>query len=287
MTARLAVLLSLLAGTAIADEYPDARRVLSIGGSVTEIVYALGEQGRLIGRDTTSSYPPEAVELPDVGYVRALSPEGVLSVRPDLILSEDDAGPPETVAVLKEAGIPFITIPGGTDADALAGKIEAVAEALGVPAKAAAPVADLRADLATLAGAGIDGPAKKVMFILSLQGGRVMASGTGTEADTIIRLAGAENAVQAFTGYKPLTDEAITAAAPDVILMMNRGEATSSHDAPNADLLAMPAISTTPAAKTGSVIRMDGLYLLGFGPRTGKAALELHDAIYGAGDGGA
>lgn len=265
-----------------ADPHPDAERVLAIGGSVTEIIYALGQQGRLIARDTTSSFPAEAQELPDVGYMRALSSEGVLSVKPDLILSEEGAGPPETVAILKEAGIPFETIPSGTDAEGLTAKIEAVAEVLGVPEAADAPVEALRADLDSLAEAtGNEGQPKRVMFILSLQGGRVMASGQGTEADAIIRLAGAENAVQGVEGYKPLTDEAITAASPEVILMMKRGPEDSGHAAAAEALMANPAIAATPAVESGSVIRMDGLYLLGFGPRTGQAALDLHDAIYG------
>ncbi|RMC37394.1 heme/hemin ABC transporter substrate-binding protein [Paracoccus alkanivorans] len=271
-----------LALSAQAEPHPDAQRVLAIGGSVTEIIYALGQQDRLIARDTTSSFPAEAQELPDVGYMRALSSEGVLSVKPDLILSEEGAGPPETIAVLKEAGIPFETIPSGTDAEGLTAKIEAVAEALGVPEAAASPVAALKADLDKLSAAvGGGAPSKRVMFVLSLQGGRVMAAGQGTEADAIIRLAGAENAVQGVDGYKPLTDEAITAAAPDTILMMKRGANDSDHAAATEALMAIPAVAATPAARNGAVIRMDGLYLLGFGPRTGQAALDLHDAIYG------
>lgn len=277
-----AALVLSLALSAQAEPHPDARRVLAIGGSVTEIIYALGQQDRLIARDTTSSFPAEAQELPDVGYMRALSSEGVLSVKPDLILSEEGAGPPETIAVLKEAGIPFETIPSGTDAEGLAAKIEAVAEALGVPEAAASPIAALKADLDRLSAAvGGGAPSRRVMFILSLQGGRVMAAGQGTEADAIIRLAGAENAVQGVDGYKPLTDEAITAAAPDTILMMKRGAKDSDHAAATGALMAIPAVAATPAARNGAVIRMDGLYLLGFGPRTGQAALDLHDAIYG------
>lgn len=97
----------------------------------------------------------------------------------------------------------------------------------------------------------------------------------------MIRLADAENAVQGFTGYKPLTDEAINAAAPEAIVMMTHA-ADSAHDATDAALMALPALSTTPAAGR-AVIRMDGLYLLGFGPRTGRAALDLHRAIHEAG----
>lgn len=285
MIARLIALAALVAGPALADPHPDAARVLSLGGAVTEIVYALGEQDRLIGRDSTSSFPPEALDLPDVGYVRALSPEGVLSVQPDLILSEEGAGPPETIEVLQDAGIPFETIPEGHDADGLANKINAVAEALGVPDKAEPLIEDLRADLARVRS---DEPHKqRVMFILSLQGGRVMAAGAGSGADAIIRLAGAENAVSGFSGYKPMTDEAVSAAAPDVILMMNRGnaEVDASHNASLSQLQGMPALATTPAVRDGRVITMDGLLLLGFGPRTGQAARQLHDAIYGASEG--
>ena len=279
--------LLLTAAAAQADPHPDASRVLSIGGAVTEIVHVLGQQDRLIARDTTSSHPPSVMRLPDVGYMRALSAEGVLSTRPDLILAEEDAGPPEVVEILRDAGIPFETIPGGTDADALAARIEAVADALGVPQAAAGPVASLRADLAAAAEATQGQTPARVMFILSVQGGRIMASGRGTEADAMIRLAGATNAIDAFDGYKPVTDEAILAAAPEVILMMDRGEATASHGAPDDELLAMPALQPTPAARDGRVIRMDGLYLLGFGPRTGQAARDLHEAIYGPADDGA
>jgi iron complex transport system substrate-binding protein len=276
-----AVLFAASALPALADSHPQAKRIVAIGGSVTEIVYALNQQDRLIARDTTSTYPAEAQALQDVGYMRQLSPEGVLSVKPDLILAEAGAGPVETIALLKEAGIAFEEIPSVAGPQGLTEKVEAVALALGVPEAANAPVAAIRADLDKLAAATDEGDRKRVLFILSLQGGRIMASGSGTEADAMIRLAGAENAIGAFEGYKPLTDEAITAAAPDVILMMQRGASAEAHDKPDAELLSMPAIATTPAGKSGNVIRMDGLYLLGFGPRAAQAALELHDAIYG------
>lgn len=267
-----------------ADPHPDARRIVAIGGSVTEIVYALGQQDRLIARDTTSSYPPEAGELPDIGYMRALSPEGVLSVEPDLILAEEGAGPPEVIALLRSAGIPFETITTRTDGAGLIAKIRAVAEALGVPQAAEAPVAALQTDLDRLAQGVIAPDARKrVLFILTLQGGRVMAGGEETAADAIIRMAGAVNAIEGIQGYKPLTDEAIAAAAPEVILMMDRIGPAEDLDATNDELFGLPALASVPAAETGAVIRMDGLYLLGFGPRTGKAALDLHDAIYGGG----
>ncbi|MFQ6554220.1 hemin ABC transporter substrate-binding protein [Aestuariibius insulae] len=256
-------------------------RILALGGSVTEIVYALGEGDRLIARDTTSVYPEEARSLPDVGYMRALSAEGVLSVEPALILAEEGAGPPEVIDVLESARIPLIIVPDEFSSEGILAKIDAIGRTLEVEDKAA----DLRESVAADLGAARERAAslsgsspKRVLFILSLQDGRVMASGAETAANAIIELAGAENAITSFTGYKPLTDEALTAAAPDAILMMDR---TGDHAATDDELFEIPALSLTPAAQSKAVIRMNGLYLLGFGPRTASAAEELSEALYG------
>ena len=112
--------------------------VVSIGGSVTEIVYALGQGDLLVARDSTSSFPPETSELPDVGYMRALTPEGVLSVAPELIISEDGAGPVETIEVLQQAEIPFIIVPDEFSGEGIVKKILAVGKALEVEEEALA-----------------------------------------------------------------------------------------------------------------------------------------------------
>lgn len=257
--------------------------VLSIGGAITEIIYALGEEERLIARDTTSSYPPEALELPNVGYMRALSPEGVLAVNPGLIISAEGAGPLETLEVLKEANIPFVEIPEGLDAAGVAAKIRAVGSALGVSDKAEdlAGEVEARIDKATQKAQDKVQTPKRAMFVLSVAGGRVMASGENTAADAIIRLSGAVNAMQGFEGYKPVTNEAIGRAAPDVIVMMDRG---GDHSASDEELWKIPALLLTPAARDKTVVRVNGLLLLGFGPRLADAVETLSAALYGAGD---
>lgn len=255
-------------------------RVVALGGAVTEIVVALGAADRLVARDSTSNYPSTITALPDVGYVRALSPEGVLSVAPTLILAQHDAGPPETIEVLRAAGVDFVTLPGDGSPEGIAAKITAVAAALGLADQGARLVAEVAAGFEALGSEikAVDRP-KRVLFILSLQDGRVMAAGAGTEAEAIIALAGGANAAQGFDGYKPMTDEAVLAAAPDVILMMAREGDLAIADA---DVLAQPALASTPAAQSGAIVRMDGMLLLGFGPRTPEAARALHTALYGA-----
>lgn len=281
---RLAVAVATVASLATlamaADTDDGEPRVLSLGGSVTEIIYALGESDLLVARDSTSTFPSDATRLPDVGYIRALSPEGVLSVDPTLIISEEGAGPPETIEVLSEAAIPFVAIPEAYDRAGIIAKVEAVGEALDVTEKAAVLADKLDAELqqAEARAEDVTAAPKRVLFVLSTQGGRIMAAGTNTAAEAIIEMSGGINAISEFEGYKQITDEAVSAAAPDVILMMDRG---GDHGASDEELFSMPAIMTTPAAETQSVIRMDGLYILGFGPRTAAAAIELNEMLYG------
>lgn len=270
-----ATVLALLPGLLAAQD-----RVLSIGGGVTEVVAALGETGRLVGRDTTSTYPATVTDLPDVGYMRALSPEGVLSVAPDLILLTEGAGPPETLETLRETGVKLVPVPEGHTPEAVLEKIRTVAGALGVADKGEALAARLDAEMtAALAKVAQDsGPKPRVLFILSNAGGRLTGAGAGTSAAAMIALAGGQNALTGFDGYKALGDEAIAAASPEVILMMaRRGEDAGGHGV--ADLASHPALAATPAAKAGRVVRMDGMLLLGFGPRTPEAITALHAAL--------
>jgi len=269
-------------GAAHAEEKKlDTSRLVSVGGDVTEIIYALGEESRLIARDTTSTYPQAALKLPDVGYMRALSPEGILAMNPTAIIAVEGSGPQEALTVLRNASVPFETVPSPFTRDGIIAKINRVGALLGVQDKAKALEEKVAADLdaaITDAEKRPEAERKRVLFILSAQNGRIMASGTGTAADGVIKLAGAVNAVGAFPGYKPLTDEAIIEAKPDLILMMDRGDGDGTR---SEDLLAQPAIALTPAGEKKAIIRMDGIYLLGFGPRTAAAVRDLNTAIYG------
>jgi len=261
-----------------------ASRIVAIGGSVTEIVYRLGEEDRLIARDTTSDYPEAAMSLPDVGYIRALSPEGVLSVEPDLILSLEGAGPPEAIALLQQAGVRFVEIPDGHTGEAIVTKIRAVGSALGVAEKADQLAREVEQELRAveqLFAARTD--RVPTLFILAVQDGRIMAAGADTQADGMIAMAGGFNVMGTMSGYRQVSDEAVIAAAPDAILVMQRGDEFGTE---RDQLLAHPAIAATPAGKDGRILSMDGMYLLGFGPRTASAVRELHRGLHQAPEGG-
>lgn len=278
------VSLPLLPAAAIADEatvFADSSRVVSIGGSLTEIVYALGEENKLVARDSTSVYPQAAFQLPDVGYMRQLSPEGVLSVNPTGILALHGSGPRESVEVLKKASVPYVEIPDEFTHEGILAKVRLVGKALGVADKAEKLAEQVDADLKAAEKLTADVPKRRrILFILSLQGGKIMASGTKTAANGIVGLAGAVNAIDGFEGYKQLTDESVITAEPDVILMMSRTN-SGTHGSVEDELFAHPAIAATPAGKDRKLIRMDGSFLLGFGPRTADAVKELAQAFYG------
>lgn len=264
----------------VVDTFDDTSRLVAIGGSITEIVFALNENELLIARDSTAVYPAAALDLPDVGYMRALSPEGVLSVNPSAMLMLEGSGPPETLEVLKKASVPMVIVPERFDAQGILVKLRTVGQALGVDDKAKRLAEEVGADLEAAQALTRDiAERRRVLFILSNQGGRLLASGADTAADGIIKMAGAVNAMSGFSGYRQLADEAIIAARPDLILMMNAR--SKSNEEITAELLAHPAIAATPAGMTKAVLHMDGAYLLGFGPRTASAVHDLAVSLYG------
>lgn len=275
-----ALILALTLAVPVCAAAEPATRIVSLGGSVTEIAVALGAGGRLIGRDSTSQYPEEVLGLPDVGYIRALSPEGVLSLGPDLVISETGAGPAEAVGVLKSAGVPFVEMPAEPSAAGVLAKIDAVAAALDLPEAGARLHESVARDLAAVeAMAGAVERKKTVLFIITLQSDRVVAGGDGSTAEGIVRLAGGINAATGFEGFKQISDEAILTMAPDLIVVMAHGV-----DRPGRveEVLSHPALGQTPAAKAGRVLHVDGGLTLGFGPRTAEAARLIHDALYGS-----
>lgn len=256
----------------------DAARTVSVGGAITEIVYSLGLESRLVGIDATSLYPANALhDKPNVGYMRQISAEGVLGLNPTLILAVEGAGPRETMDILETAKVPLVLVPETFSEQGLIDKINLVGHAMGVDARAACLASAVEADLSHLRAlrARVTTPVR-VMFVMSLLNGRAMVAGRKTAADEIIKLAGAANAIDDYDGYKTIGDEAIVAARPDVVLSIERGKDSLQEAA----IYTHPGFALTPVAASRKFLAMDGLYLLGFGPRTAAAARDLALKLY-------
>ncbi len=275
----------LAAGTlglpALVDAAP-SKRVVCVSGALTEIVYALGGESMLVGRDSTSVFPAAAQALPDVGYMRTLSAEGLLSLAPTLVLATEDAGPPAVLRQLEAAGIPLHVLRSEHRFEGLLARVERVGALIGREAAAQALAQTLRADwqqaLATVRqlSKGEQLP-PRVLFVLAHNMAQLRIAGTGTAADAVIGYAGARNALAEVAGYKQLTPEAAVAAAPDVILTTTEGIQTAG----GVDrLLQVPGLAQTPAGRARRVASFDALALLGFGPRLAQLLPRLAEALH-------
>ncbi len=258
----------------------DASRILCIGGDVTEIAYALGAGDRVAAVDTTSQYPPQALkEKTSVGYMRALSSEGVISVGATLVLASERAGPPEVVKTLKASSVPYVEVPDEFSLEGLVKKIRLIAQAIGAEAEGDRIAQDVAAGFAALAALrGKIARPVRALFVLGVQNGRIMVGGKTTSADAVLELAGARNVAADINGFRPVGDEAVLAMAPEVIVGMRRTSDSDTHDL--SQLFALKGVQSTPAGAAKRIVVMDGAYLLGFGPRVPNAARDLMHALY-------
>lgn len=258
--------------------HAEGERIVSVGGSTTEIVYALGAGDRLVGADTTSIYPAAADALPDVGYVRQLSAEGLLSLSPDLILAGGEAGPEVALSQTEAAGVRIVKLKEGYTPESVQAHIEAAGIALGRESEAETVNAAFREDIAqVLADVEKLENKPRVLFLLQAGRGGLLVAGDQTAAHAMIELAGGENATAGFTGYKPFSPEAATEAAPDILLVTDQTvEMLGGTEA----LLSDPALAATPAGESKRIVSMDALYLAGFGPRLAHAVRDLAAALH-------
>lgn len=252
-------------------------RIVSAGGDVTEILFALGLGDQVVAVDDTSLYPEAVHALPKVGYLRELGAEGVLSLAPTAVVASGGAGPPTTLVQLEDAGVRIVRTKTARTSEDVIANIEIIAEAFGQETEARALTDTFQRDM-TAATAQVEGYSDKprALFLLAVNAGSPNAAGAGTAADAMIALAGGENAVSAFEGYKALSAEAAVMAQPDVILMMPHALAAAGGAE---RVAANPAIAATPAGSNARIVPIDGTFHLGFGPRLPAAIVSLAELM--------
>lgn len=260
---------------------PAARRIVTVGGAITETVYALGLGGEVVAADTSSIFPEEAKKLPQVGYQRALSAEGVVALKPTLVLASHDAGPPAVIEQIKASGVEVTIVPGPPTIEGAQAKMRAIGQRLGKVSEAEALAARIATQAAPgLAQAKAAATRPRVLAVFARGPGAIMVSGTGSAAASMVELAGGQSASEGIAGTKPMTSEAAVSSRADVLLATTQGiESVGGLDG----LVRTAGLSETPAAKNRRVIVLDDLLLLGFGPRTGDAVTQLARLLHGAG----
>ncbi|MGE0630598.1 MAG: hemin ABC transporter substrate-binding protein [Hyphomicrobiaceae bacterium] len=257
----------------------DASKILSVGSDITEILYALDADRQIVAVDTTSQYPRRALkEKKSVGYMRALSTEGILSVGATVMIASQRSGPPDVIKALKASSLPVVLLDEGKAAADISKKVRTIGRIIVQEKKAEALAKKIDAEFSQLSELRAKIKVRKrAVFALSVQAGRITVGGRDSSADFIFALAGLENAAAVLTGYKPIGEEGLIEMSPDFLIIPKpRG-----GGAPEASALkSMSGVRATPAGKAGHIVEMDLLYLLGLGPRTPSAARDLLAMAY-------
>ncbi|XPG48589.1 ABC transporter substrate-binding protein [Variovorax sp. KK3] len=257
-----------------------APRLVTIGGAITEVVYLLGAEGQLVGTDTTSLFPAAAQKTPKVGYMRQLSAEGLLSLRPDVLITTNEAGPTVVLDQVRSAGVRVEMVAAEHSWAEVQAKVQAVGRAAAREAQARTLQAELDAQWAATQQqvAAAKGRKPRVLFVLS-HSAHPQVSGEKTAADSMIRYAGGINCLSGFAGYRPMNAEALASAAPDVVLTSQQSiEAHGGAD----KFWERPELALTPAYRKRALVTLDALLLLGFGPRLPQAVGQAHKSFVAA-----
>lgn len=270
----------LLSQMAVADGLP--QRWVSAGGAFSEWVVALGGESKLVGVDSTSQYPRSLHSLPGIGYQRALAAEGILALKPDILVGSAEMGPPPVLAQLKAAGVRIELLSAKADVPSLQHNLSELGQLLGKPTEAQALMAGYQQRLDNQAAwvkhVQQQNPAPRVLMLLSHAGGNLQAAGKDTLAAWMITQAGGQNLTE-HTGYKPVSNEAMLALDPQVIIIAG---GRLEGDAARAALLEQsPILGQTRAGRDGRVVVIDPTLLVGgLGPRIPDALATLSKAFY-------
>ncbi len=255
----------------LAQDKPE--RIVSLNGTVTEILCGLGLQSQIVGVDVTSTYPAAMEKVTKVGHNRNIGAEAVLALQPTLIVGTKSATgmdiKPELIRQFEQAGVKTLFFEQTHSVAGARKLIQDVGAAFRKPAQATALIRKLDVDLA---GVRKPAKAKKILFIYARGAGNMMVAGEHTPVDQLITLAGGQNAVTGFDSFKPLTAEALVSANPDAILLFSSGLESLGG---MSGLLKVPGVAQTNAGRSKAVIEMDGQLMTGFSPRLGLAVQEL------------
>jgi iron complex transport system substrate-binding protein len=265
---------------AAAAELP--QRWVSAGGALSEWISALGGESKLVGVDTTSQHPESLKALPSIGYQRQLSAEGILSLRPQILVGTEETGPPPVLSQVRSAGVQVELFSAQPDLPTLQGNLQRLGKLLGADDQASQVFQTYQQLLdqqkIRVTRAQLKGKSPGVLLLLGHAGGKPLIAGKDTAADWLLQQAGGHN-LATHTGYKPFSVESLVSLDPEVLVFADRA---LTGDAARAALFKEnPILASTRAAKDGRVMELDPTLLVGgLGPRLPDAMKKLSDAFY-------
>lgn len=259
-----------------------AERVVSLAPSNTEILFAVGAGGQVIGRDLFSDYPPEALAAQDIGgSMGEYNLEAIVALQPDLVLA-GGINPPELVAALEELGLTVYFLPNPLTLEEMYLNLETVGALTGQEAEAAALIESLRARVAAVDEKIATVTERPTVYyeLDATDPARPYTAGHGTFIDLLITRAGGVNvAGEIETPWVQLDIETLLVYDPDLILL---GDAAWGESAET--VAARPGWNALTAVQNGAIYPFDDNLLSRPGPRLvdGLEALArlLHPALF-------
>ncbi|HWA35364.1 MAG TPA: ABC transporter substrate-binding protein [Cyclobacteriaceae bacterium] len=254
-----------------------SQRIVTAGGAMTETVCALGECSRIVASDKTSLYPPDIQNLPSIGYRTSISAEGIISLKPALVIAEKDYVDESVLAQIRSTGIKAIVVDRAYSFEGTKNLIRTIAAELNKQAEGEKIISKIEGELAEAAAlVNRSGTSPRVLCVYNRGTSSFDAAGTKTFSE-ILPYVGAKNAIEGVNGYKPLNIEAMIAANPDYMLLFESGLKSLGGVE---GLLNVPGVLQTKAGKDKKIIAMDGVKLSNFGPRFGEAVKELASLLH-------
>lgn len=259
---------------AFADDVP--RRVITVGAPATEIVFALGAGNDVIATDTTSTRPDPVSSLPKVGYMRQLASEGIVSLKPDLVVAVEKAGPDPVLQELADLGIKIVKLPSLDQMGNLPDAITIAADSLGRQDQATLLNAQIKSDIASLANLATE-KHPSIVFLMVVGHGKPLAAGNKTTAAEIIDLIGGRNTMADFDGFKPVSSEIIAADTSDYVLIT---QSTIDQLGGIEGLKNHPVLGLNKAVANGHVLTVSSSTILGFGPSSASEIRAMATSLH-------
>ncbi|WP_371196234.1 hemin ABC transporter substrate-binding protein [Glaciecola sp. SC05] len=250
-------------------------RIVSAGGSITEILYALGMQASIVGTDTSSSYPDDVSGLPKVGYYRQLSTEGVLKLKPSHVFAVKGLGPDAVLQQLESMGVTIYVFEQERSEQGLKDLVMQIAQKLGREEQAKDLNAQITRQLAQLPSIN---NALKPSFLMSVNERGLMAAGDNTVPNLLFKALKLNNPFTEFEGFKPISSESLLASGTNIIFLPQHQARGMSP----IKLCELAALSTWAKIHGCNLHVVDSLMFLGLTPRLALAAEQMAHAINAA-----
>ncbi|MFZ6010929.1 MAG: heme/hemin ABC transporter substrate-binding protein [Bacteroidota bacterium] len=250
----------------------NAQRIITAGSANTETVCALGLCDNIIASDKTSLYPAHIQQLPSIGYRTGISAEGIISMKPTLVIADEDYVDDAVVTQLRDADVKLVLVDRQHSLEGALQAITEIAQALGKEKEGERLIGKIKTDLSdakTLLGKVTTQP--KVVCVYNRGTGAISAAGRDTFAN-ILQYVGATNAFPTIEGYKPLNTEALIAANPEYYVLLESGFLSIGGIE---GFIKVPGVAQTSGGQKKNIIAIEGIKLTNFGPRFGEAVKEL------------